>query len=31
MYDEAHIIEKGTYTQKWPIDARGRELKPLDN
>jgi D-serine deaminase-like pyridoxal phosphate-dependent protein len=31
MYDEAHIIEKGTYTQKWPIDARGRELRPLGN
>jgi D-serine deaminase-like pyridoxal phosphate-dependent protein len=31
MYDEAHIIEKGTYTQKWPIDARGRELKSFDN
>jgi D-serine deaminase-like pyridoxal phosphate-dependent protein len=26
MYDEAHIIEKGNYAQKWPIDARGREI-----
>jgi D-serine deaminase-like pyridoxal phosphate-dependent protein len=28
MYDEAHIIEKGTYAETWAIDARGRTLKP---
>ncbi|QKJ32646.1 D-TA family PLP-dependent enzyme [Mucilaginibacter mali] len=26
MYNQAHIIRNGMFTEKWAIDARGREL-----